>query len=295
MNAFKRTFSFINDHPLAKQHLIRSYYRFILWQIRSRLYTNLLTVPFIGETKIKAKKGLTGITGSIYTGLHEFEDMSFMLHFLKENECFMDVGANVGAYTILASGVNRAKTISFEPIPVTFDIMKQNVVLNNLEELVTLKNEGIGSENGILNFTNSNDTTNHVAIDNMADSTISVPITTLDKYYEQGFKPSLIKIDVEGFETEVIKGAQLLLKDPILKAIIIELNGCGERYGYDDTHIHETLLKADFRPYNYQPFLRNLILQNSPGNMNTIYIRDIDYVKERILNAKPFKALNQLI
>ena len=58
--------------------------------------------------------------------------------------------------------------------------------------------------------------------------------------------PSLFKIDVEGFEAEVIMGGGRILKDNALKTILIELNGFGKRYNYNDLAIETKLLKQDF-------------------------------------------------
>ena len=72
---------------------------------------------------------MTGATGNIYAGLHEFADMAFTLHFLRPDDLFMDVGANVGSYTLLASGVCKARTISFEPYPETMAALRRNIDL----------------------------------------------------------------------------------------------------------------------------------------------------------------------
>jgi len=295
MNVFKRTFGFIHRHPLAKKHVVQAYWRFIVWQIKSRLNLNLQPVKFVGETYFLAKRGLTGVTGNIYTGLHEFNDMGFLLHFLRTKDTFFDVGANVGSYTLLASGVCRSKTRSFEPVPSTYHILKENINLNNLNNLVTIENKGVGSEAGNLRFTVKEDTTNHVILeDQETQNTVLVPIITLDNYYPAS-KPCLIKIDVEGFETEVLKGATQILCDETLKAIIIELNGSGERYGHDDHQIHEKLLVYGFKPYNYHPLGREIEELNKFGVHNTIYLRDLEYVKERIKNAAPFSVFRQSI
>jgi len=295
MNVIKRTFGFIHQHPLGKKHLVKAYSRFIYWQIKSRLNPNLHEVPFLENVKFLAKRGLTGVTGNIYTGLHEFNDMGFLLHFLRNEDTFYDVGANVGSYTLLASGVCRSKTIAFEPVPATCSILKNNIKLNRLENLVTIENKGVGSKDGELYFTNSEDTTNHIVLEKPKEqNTILVPVVNLDQYYPTS-KPSLIKIDVEGFETEVLNGMDKSLKDPILKAIIIELNGSGMRYGYNEDKIHEKLIELDFKPYEYDPFTRELNIMKRYGSLNTIYARDIDYVLERVKKAKHFKIFNQLI
>lgn len=93
------------------------------------------------------------------------------------------------------------------------------------------------SINGVLKFTKSLDTLNYAATENEKD-TIDVKVITLDSIWTDDV-PALIKIIVEGFETEVLLGAKQTLENDTLKAIIIELNDSGDRYGYDDNLIHE--------------------------------------------------------
>lgn len=293
VRALKNILKFIWQHPLAKRHLFKAYFNTISWQIKSAFIKKPLIVKFIEHTKFYAERGLNGITGNIYTGLHEFEDMGFLIHFLKAEDVFFDVGANVGSYTILASGLRQAKSIAFEPIPKSYTMLTKNVELNKLENLVQCENKGVGNKEGKLNFIDDEDTKNHIVLEQNYKS-IAVDIVALDKFYPH-FKPSLIKIDVEGFETEVLNGAKKILNDPTLKAIIIELNGSGERYGFDDLTTHNSLLAAKFLPYSYNPFKRELTRLNLYGKVNTIYIRDIDYVNNRLNTAPSFMVFNQKI
>ncbi|MDQ0967622.1 FkbM family methyltransferase [Flavobacterium sp. W4I14] len=293
IKALERTLGFLSSHPLAKRHPFKSLYRLLSWQLKSRIHQELVVMPFIHGTEFWVKKGLTGITGNIYTGLHEFYDMGFLLHFLTNEDTFFDVGANVGSYTILAAGVRKAKCIAFEPIFSTFEILKKNIKLNQLEQLVVIKNVGVGEIRKSLYFSNNSDTTNHV-VEHIDQNVSLVDIVPLDQFYET-FKPSLLKIDVEGFETEVIRGAAKILADKTLIAIIIELNGSGTRYGFDEKKIHDDLLNHDFNPFEYNPLTRTLKKIESYGSKNTIYIRDLDSVMSRLNSAKPIKIFGELI
>lgn len=298
MDKFKRTFGFIFSHPLGKKHPIKSLSRFALWQLQCLLFPSKLSIKdFLPPVKYYAYKGLTGITGNIYTGLHEFEDMAFLLHFLMPQDYFIDIGANVGSYTLLASGICGAKSTAIEPIQSTFELLNKNVLLNNLQNKVVLYNAGAGAALGNLVFTTDQDTTNHVIIDDkqlLEGNIINVPILTIDTLIIPN-TPSLIKIDVEGFETEVLKGMSATLRNPALKAIIIELNGSGERYGFNDMQIHELLLANDFNSYSYNPFKRLLTAMNGFGSTNTIYCRDLEFINERIKNAKAIKLMGEAI
>jgi FkbM family methyltransferase len=168
--------------------------------------------------------------------MHDFGDMSFLLHVLREQSLFLDVGANCGAYTVLASAVARAKSVSFEPLPSAFHGLLRNVRLNGVEDLCELHNVGLAGADGMLKFTRDSDTKNHVVLDGQSQraDVVEVPVTTLDAVVGTRI-PSLLKIDVEGFETEVLRGAEGVLSRDSLNAIIIELNGAGAKYGFDES------------------------------------------------------------
>ena len=118
MNFYSRLkiiYNALNKHPLAGKHKAKAFYNLLKWQIFQTLQPGIKKVPFVGNTCLLVKKGMTGATGNIYFGLHEFEEMSFLLHFLKEDDTFYDVGANIGSYTILGAGICKAKVLCFEP------------------------------------------------------------------------------------------------------------------------------------------------------------------------------------
>ena len=227
---------------------------------------------------------MTGATGNIYAGLHEFEDMSFLLHMLRKDDLFIDIGANIGSYTLLASGAVGAQSIAIEPIPKTFAHLQDNISLNKLYSKVTALNIGLGNENGMLQFTSGLDTINHVATDfGVCHDTIDAEVRTLDDILS-GVVPIMIKIDVEGFEENVIKGGHKTLSDHLLMAVLLELNGSGNRYNSNENVLHEKMLAYGFESYRYSPFNRKLISLNSNHNTlgNTLYIRNIAAVKERV-------------
>jgi FkbM family methyltransferase len=287
------TLKAIAAHPVNKGHELGAFSRYLKWQIGSRLNPHPVVYPFVENSKLIIWKGLTGATGNIYMGLHEFEDMAFVLHFLRPDDLFVDIGANVGSYTVLAASVVGASTISIEPVPSTYDILLTNIKLNNCEQIAQPLNIALGSEKTALKFTRSFGTENHVALDNELD-TVEVPVEKFDDLMADKM-PVLIKMDVEGFETEVLKGMEKSLENHQLKAIIIELNGSGKRYGYDESKIHEKLLSHNFTPYQYRPFERELVKVEKYGTHNTIYISDIDFVKNRAVSARKFKVLAKSI
>jgi FkbM family methyltransferase len=283
---------FISSHPLTKDNRKSALFRFLKWQIISRLYPHPIVYPFVERSRLIVKKGMTGATGNIYVGLHEFEDMAFLLHLLRKEDVFGDVGANIGSYTILASGVVNAKTISVEPVPSTFKHLQNNIKINSLDNLVSAFNNGVGATEGILRFTKDFDTVNHVVSEDSISlgDTIQIPIVTLDNLFSNHL-PVLLKIDVEGFELNVLKGGKNVLGSNELKAIIIELNSSGKRYGISDQEVHNFLTSYNFLPYMYDPFTRYLqTISIYSGSGNTIYIKDKKFAMDRVSAAREYSV-----
>ena len=214
--------------------------------------------------------------------------MAFLLHVLRTDDLFIDVGANVGSYTILACSAIGAEGYAFEPVPTTYNRLIENIRLNHLENRVKCLNIGVGSDNGSIVFTSDMDTTNHVlASEEQSENPIKVDVSTLDTILENE-SPVLMKIDVEGYEMPVLEGATETLKNKTLHSVIMELNGSGNRYGFDEPRILELMFDHGFRTYSYNPLGR--ILLNLEGKKltsgNTLFIRDESFVLDR-LNSSP--------
>jgi FkbM family methyltransferase len=289
--SFLKTIRFITNHPLNRGHKLRSIIRFAKWQVGSRLVPGPIVYNWINDSKFLVKTGETGLTGNIYTGLDEFPDMAFLLHFLRVEDLFLDIGANVGSYTILACSVIGARGIAFEPVPSTFHRLIENMRLNHLDEKVKCINNGVGAQKGNFVFTSDDDTTNHVlASGEYCNKTVTVEMTSLDSAL-QGDSPALIKIDVEGFETSVLEGAHKTLQKQTLHSVIMELNGSGSRYGFDESQILELMAEYGFETYSYSPFERTLISLEgkNPNSGNTLFIRGKSFVEERLRSSPKVK------
>jgi FkbM family methyltransferase len=228
---------------------------------------------------------MTGATGNIYAGLHEFTDMAFTVHFLRRDDVFVDIGANIGSYTLLASGVCRAKTIACEPDPQTMALLRRNIDINDLHGHVALVQAALGAENGQVGFTIGRDTANHVASNNEG-RTRRVFMRTLDSIVAST-PPTMIKIDVEGYEAEVLRGAGAVLSSPVLRAVITE--------GQRPTDI-APLLNAGFVRFEYEPFQRTLSRagQHTSCN-NALFLRDSWFAAARVQAAPPFRLLGHTI
>ncbi|TAF74508.1 MAG: hypothetical protein EAZ53_08995 [Bacteroidetes bacterium] len=113
--AIYHTLKLFAKHPLTKSNPVKHFLKFVLWQLFCKVFDATIIYKFTDRAELLVKKGMTGATGNLYFGLHEFEDMAFLLHFLRSEDVFFDIGANVGSYTVLASAQIGAYTFCFEP------------------------------------------------------------------------------------------------------------------------------------------------------------------------------------
>lgn len=289
-----RTFQKLLSDPINREQKVASLWRFAKWQLGSRLVPGKVLVDWVGGTKFVAGPGDRGLTGNVYHGLHEFHDMAYVLHVLDATDLFADVGSNVGSYTLLACGAAGARGYAFEPAPATFRKLVQNLALNGLLDRVTYLNQGVGDRPGVLRFTTEQDCTNHVLADGeQSSSAVEVPVVRLDDSFQQA--PTMMKIDVEGYETMVLAGAQRTLADPRLHSILIELNGSGARYGYDEEAIVSMIEDFGFRAYDYDALRRVLapLSERQRTKGNTLFLRNVELAERRIAAAPRFSVLGK--
>lgn len=253
------TLRFLMRHPLNADGRGGALSRFLRWQIAARLLPVPHVMPFVNDTVLVMEQGMTGATGNWYCGLHEEADMGFVLHALREGDLFVDIGANVGSYTVLASGAAGARTVAFEPVPSTHAKLMRNIAANGIADRVTAHNLGLGACNEVLRFTAGHDTTNHVVNGATNAPTIKVPVWRLDDVLD-GAVPRLIKMDVEGWEAEVLEGMPDTLANPTLVAIITETNESAARYDEDkDDRVAKVMSEHGFAAFSYDPVRRDLV------------------------------------
>jgi FkbM family methyltransferase len=235
---------------------------------------------------------MKGAAHFIAPRLCEFEEMAFVMHFLRPGELFVDVGANVGAFTVLAAGVAGAEVRAFEPNPGTFEMLERNVRLNGLQERATPVRAAVGQSEGTIQMTTDLGTENYVTTGTTARNSATVKMIALDKELSEA-APDLMKVDTEGFETEVFSGATNLLRRPQLRAMIVERGNNGVRYGFDEAVLHRQIRQCGFIPCRYDPFGRRLSRVENEALGNIIYVRDIP-ATDAVLRAAPAFKLDDL-
>ena len=155
----------------------------------------------------------------------------------EPGDLLLDVGANVGMYTIWAAATRDARVFAFEPESQNYALLNKNIVYNKLGNRVTAYGIALSDEIGFDNLHLSQFLpggschTFGEKFDFKLEPLTPVHsqgcyATTLDSFIAAGYMavPTHIKIDVDGMEHKVLAGASRTLEDPALKTVLVELN-----------------------------------------------------------------------
>lgn len=262
--------------------------RFLAWQVLGRLRRDGMDMRFVNDTRLRVKRRLGGRLHYVL-GLAEVDDMAFVAHLLRRDELFVDVGANIGAYSVLAAVAAGARCLAFEPAELAYRYLLLNVALNGLEPRVEVQRMAVGAAPGKLRLTAGMGEVNHVLREGEDAASFQIDMTSLDAFCAGREPPVAIKIDVEGFETEVLHGAKGLLRKRVPLAVLAELVGWGERYGYDEAALRGEMEGYGYTACSYDALTRTLKPLTGPvGLSNTLFVRDLAEARARIESAEAF-------
>jgi FkbM family methyltransferase len=160
-----------------------------------------------------------------------FKDSSHikLYKLVKKNDLVLDIGTNFGTTLLQFAKIigKNGFVYGFEPDPQNFSICQNNIKLNNFSN-IKVENLGVGSKEDKLMLivdSENNRGMNRISIENKGKESYIVKIICLDDWIRSNNinQINLIKIDVEGFELEVLKGAEKTLKS-IKPILFIELD-----------------------------------------------------------------------
>lgn len=286
------TVRFLLQHPLTCEQPFTSIARYARWQLASRIALGPVAVDFVNDARLLVRPGMTGATGNVYAGLHEYEDMAFVLHALQPGDWFADIGANIGSYTVLAAKAVGARVIAFEPVATTFRDLQDNIALNSIGARVDARQECVGSSAGCVAMTTDQDSVNHVVVAGERAASAMVPVVRLDDALE-GRVPFMIKLDVEGYELEALRGAPATLASAGLQCLIMEIGTAGERYAREDVELLSIMATHGFSRLAYAPRERQLREPARATGANAIFVRDRALVQRRLDGALRFRVLQR--
>ena len=219
-----------------------------------------------------------GVSRQLY--LHKERERystNYMKEIIRRHDVIIDIGANSGYYALLESRLaHKGKVYAIEPVPKNVWLLNQNIELNGCRN-ISVHRFAIGDRNGrgeMYLYDKGNLCSFKKNIQNKPTGKIAVPIMTLDSFVEKyvsGY-PTLIRMDVEGYEYQIIKGMSNILKSNKPMILFIELHPF-MMSKEDMNNLIETLKQNNFR-------VKAIFLEPSTSDYDSVNV--INKIFERL-------------
>jgi FkbM family methyltransferase len=231
----------------------------------------------------------------IYLRSFEFQERLFTRRFLRENDVYVDVGANIGLFTVLAADRVGAtgRVFAFEPVPGSFRRLQENIQLNGFTNVSAhqLALSDSGGEAEITIAGDGFDAWNSLGRPYMGqeEARERVQVISWDAFaadHDLVGKVTMMKIDVEGWESRVLRGAHHTLSRDDAPTLYVEFTpAAAVNAGSSCAELFELLVS-----YGYQMYLPNEAVRglesfgprDSYPNVNLLAVKDLSVVEARL-------------
>ena len=181
---------------------------------------------------------------------------------VKKNDIVVDVGANIGYYTLLMAK-NHACVFSYEPEPQNFALLQKNVILNDFSSNVNLYNKAVSNFNGHSNLILSDHSTGQHKLDNNRFGTKSINVEVIKLELD---KIDFAKIDVEGTELHVLQGMKVLPNKMLIEFNSKNLQESGSHhkdfFNFIQKYTIKQISKTGLAEPDYEQLIRNKMTTN---------------------------------
>jgi len=277
------------NHPANRRHRIRAVVRFAWWQFRKRVSREPAVISVGANRKFKVLCDSPFSSMVVYDGLPEWDEMRFLLRILGESDGFIDIGANVGFYTVLASTiVTGGPLFAFEANPRNLEVLRDQVQLNGLANARVFGN-ALGNSTGELSFFDSGRETGSLATaGDSGAKVITVPCARLDDCLARHSLPDYVvaKMDVEGCEALVLEGATALMQSGRISVWLFELNETALcKHGSSGEKLIEAFTRHGYAIVYWDEEHRRLGVKGDgqdENRENYVACRDVEALKARL-------------
>lgn len=163
----------------------------------------------------------------LYKGIREPRCTEFIKKFIKQGEICIDIGANIGYYALLEAKLvgTKGKVYAIEPVQSNFELLEKNIKINDYDNIETYR-LAIGPKNkiGFINLSDSSNLHSFLKEGESNSRTEKIKIITLDDFLKDKPYPQFVRMDVEGYENEIIKGMKKILEAKKPFKMFIELH-----------------------------------------------------------------------
>lgn len=260
----------------------------------------ILTVRFKSGIKFKmATNETSSVTKLLFwKGADNYEYTGIVENLLLRCGTFIDIGANTGYYSLLAAIKNPTLHVfAFEPASAPFYYLKKNISINQLENVKAYP-LALSDTEGEIEFFELNNPKNYHSQYNLAGTgtfkgvdlinqlyvTKKVPTTTLDRWIatEKPNQIDLVKIDTEGTEHLILRGASQLLRHH--EPIII----CETLFHVIEDELEKIMLPLDYHFFNYRNgklYKTNTLIRDSDNGFRDCFFvpsKKLDWIQDFI-------------
>ena len=244
---------FVWGKGLAKLPLARRAYSF-LYSI-TMPPNQIVLGEFEGQKMYFDTNDKHGMTAQLFLGgLYEKYETNLFKRVVSEGMTVVDLGANIGYYTLLlAKLVGRGgKVFAFEPDPDNFSLLLKNVEANGYDNVIPVR-KAVSNKTGAtkLFLCRENKGDHRIYDSHDGRESITVDVTTLDTFFENEQYPiDLIKCDIQGAEMAALQGmTEIVLKNGSLKILIEFWPKVLQSFGFSPLEFLNKLTKYGFTLY----------------------------------------------
>jgi len=286
LKATWNTLQHLVRHEANKEQPLGPLKRFIGWQILKRANNEPITIDAFGGGRLRCYPENSPSNAVVYFGWPDWAEMQLLRELLRTDDTFFDIGANVGVYSVLASTLvgSNGQVLAFEPDPINAEKLRANFLLNDLP-VDDVHQVAVGEESGTRRFANNKGSIGSLLPDGAVNG-IDVVCKKLDDIISDPIGTYIAKVDVEGFELGVMKGASELLASHSIKAMIIETNDCCKHLGQTRAELQKFLNEFGYSFFGVDVSADGIRLDPIPLEgaypSNSLALCDLDWIKQRV-------------
>lgn len=273
------------QHPVTRSGRLGAYARYLAWRLSASMTPGPALIPFVNHTFLLAEPVTREARELCLLILRDLEAMAFVAHFLRNDEYFVDVGAGIGSFTVLAAAAATACVTAFEPHAERAALLRRNAALNGLGARVDARELVLAEVSGAAESFWSGDRHRPSPMRRRLSDIAAPSAVRLDEARLAGC-PILARIDVGGDELSVLRGAHATLANPGLCALII---GSCHLSAWDPVRqslVQAVLERHGFAPIDYDPFLRRVLRpENSRDSRIFLRVQKAGHVIRRLAQA----------
>jgi FkbM family methyltransferase len=287
LSTAKRVIGRIWTHPSNRGGRVAALGRAFAWQTWKRVTRTPVRVRYTDGFDVICHPD-SGSASNVFYFNQDFdpEEMALVRRILRPGDGFVDGGANIGIYAMLAASLvgPTGRVVAFEPFPRHGDRLRENAAVNGFGQ-VRLVAAALTREPGTVSFVTNRDVSNRIQTRTDADAdTITVRATTLDAELAEERNFTVGKLDLEGSEIAAFGGAQRMLAKGSPALWILEWNeGLFRKRGHDPMELVAVLAEHGYHPVRLEgDRLVRAEVPRETGNLFAAHADQIPFLEERL-------------